>query len=804
MKHALLRLAARLRDFFFPESRDRDIQQELEFHLNALVEEHLRAGLSPADAQLAARRKFGNALRIKDRGHDVRRAGWIEPILQDTRHAIRRLLRAPAFTAAAVLTLGLAIGANVAIFTVVYRVVWNPLPYPSPDRLIALDYGMPMRNINSGMTSMTWQLYWQLLDRAHTLKSLAVVDTGTVTLTGDGIPERVRITHATPSLTNVLGIPPEIGRWFSEEEGVPRTSPVVVLSHGLWMRRHGGDRGVLGKTVIIDDVPASVIGVMPNGFDSRTDLWMRAQSTRGDASFIFRVTGFARLADGARLEQARTEMTSLIKDLSKTSPNQTGIVSVAIPLKEMLVGNIAPALWMLLAAVGMVLLLACANVTNLFLVRYEARQREIAVRQALGSGRTGIVRYFVAESAVLSVAGGILGLVLAWIAIQLLLAYSPANLPRLGEVRLDQHAVAFTVALSLLTAAIFGTIPILHLGSVAGSLREYGRANTTGRRRYRTRHLLMAGQVALALMLLVGAGLMIRSLQKLRALDPGFDATSALTFSIGLPDRGYPTRQTAVTAHKAILERLSAVPGVTAVSASTCLPLAGGCFGNSLQVEGELQDARSIFRGFVPFRAVAPDYFRATGIRIVRGRGIERSDVEGEESDIVVNQAFANTYFPKQDPIGRRVKSSTPPGSTLPMPTWLTIIGVAANTPTFELAEATPSPQLYMPMSIAGGPDIPIEALIGPSVSTMSYVLRSSIPPSQLAAAARRAVDEIDRNLALAQVRTAQEILDRASDQMAFTMTLMTIAAAVALILGVIGIYGIVSYIVSQRTSETH
>jgi putative ABC transport system permease protein len=729
----------------------------------------------------------------------------MDGIGREFRHAARRLMRSPTFTLAAVLTLALAIGANASIFAVVQRVVLNPLPYPDSDRLIALDYGMPARNLPSGMSTMTWQLYHQLADEARTLDGVAVYNTGRVTLTGNGEPERIQVSHATPSLSKVLRATPALGRWFTDQEGVPGSAPVVVLSNGLWVRRFGSDRGVLGRSVTLDGVPTTIVGVMPAAFafpvTPRIDVWMAAQSTRATASFLFQVAGVARLREAVTIANARAELTGLIADLARVSPNQRGIVSTATPLQDSIVGRVAGTLWILLASVALVLLIACANVANLFLVRSEARQREIAVRRALGAGRRGIAEYFLAESTLLGLAGGVMGLALAWGAVQLLVTLGPANLPRLGEVRLDGVVLAFTLALSLLTAVMFGAIPLLRVSPLAVSLHENGRGNTASRGRYRSRHVLMAGQVALALVLLVFSGLMVRSFQKLRALDPGFDATSALTFSIGLPHSDYPTRRASVAAHQAVLDRLSTLPGVTAVSASTCLPLAGWCFGNGLLVEGHADDPFTA-RPFVAFRAVAAGYFQTMGMRLVRGRGLDRGDVERKEPNIVVNKAFADIFFPRADPIGQRVKSSTLPTSSLPAPDWLTIVGVVSTTPANALGEPAPVAQLYMPMSIAGGPEIPVPALIGPDVAVMNFVVRSATPPSDLVAPVTNAVRESDANLALAQVRTLQSILDSAAEQMAFTMVLIAIAAFVALTLGVIGIYGAMSYIVSQRTGE--
>jgi putative ABC transport system permease protein len=733
------------------------------------------------------------------------KAGIMDVTAQEIWQAARRLVRTPLFTATAALTLALAIAANASIFTVVNRVVVNPLPYPESDHLIALDYGLPARNIASGMNSMAWALYFHLTDHARTLQRVAVYDSGAGTLTGAGAPERLQVTRATPSLGSVLGVQPAIGRWFIEQEGVTGAAPVAVLSHGLWTRRFGANPNVVGQSIVFEGLSTEVVGVMPATFsfpNATTDMWMPAQSIRANASFLFTLSGIARLQDGASIENVRTEITALIKDLSRTVPNQAGIVSAAIPLQESLVGRIASALWTLMAAVALVLLVACANVANLFLVRSETRQREVAIRRALGAGRRSVARYFFAESGLLSLAGGVLGFALAWVGIQLLVTFGPASLPRLNEVRLDIVTIAFTIGLTILAALIFGVIPILRLAPVAPSLHENGRSQSPTRGSHRARQFLMGAQVALALVLLVASGLMVRSFQKLRAVDPGFNPASTLTFNIGLPRTKYQTRQAAADVHSNILDRLSALPGVTNASATTCLPLAGPCYGNGFLVDGEVRDlARPRPFVFTGFRAVGAGYIEAMGMRLLRGRSLERQDIDRGEPVIVINKAFAETYFPGKDPIDQRVKSVTL-RSLSPQPPWLKIVGVVDNTSTIALGERTPWPQMFMPMSIAGGPEIPREALIGPDVTMMSYVVRSTTPAADIANAVRKAIDGVDPDLALAQVRTLEEIVDRASDQMTFTMVLLVIAAAVALLLGIIGIYGVVSYIVAQRTGE--
>jgi putative ABC transport system permease protein len=742
-------------------------------------------------------------------GHRRRPAMLMDHISLEIRHAARRLARTPVFALTAVLTLALAICANVSIFAVVQRVLLNPLPYPDSDRLIELDHGALALNMPAALGN-TSGLYFQYADRARTLDGVALYRIDDMTLTGDRDPERIRVARTTASLAPVLRVWPASGRWFTEKEGVPGASPVAVLSHGMWMRRYDSNARVIGRSVTLGGIATEVIGIMPASYafpDPRVDMWIAETLTRETGFGLWNYSGVARLREGASLANARAELNGLITDIPKAypaDPRAAGNVQAKLlfsgrMLKEATVGRIARALWILLASVSVVMLVACANVANLFLVRSEARQRDVAVRRALGASRLAVARYFLAESVLLSIVGGVLGLVLATGAVRLLVAYGPATLPRLHEIRLDGVTLAFTFALIMVAAFAFGAIPLWRGIASAASLHEMGRGNTASRGNHRARHMLMGGQIALALVLLVSSGLMVRSFQKLRALDPGFNAASALTFSIGLPEREYPTRDADVAAHHAILDRLSALPGVTAASASTCLPLAGGCFGNTLRVEGRVYP-----RGTVPpialFRAVAGGYFETMGMRLLRGRGIDRSDVERHEPVVVVSESLANRFFPNEDAIGRRVASNRAP-SEQPL-AWLTIVGVVSNTPVRALAEANPIPQMFMPMSLAGGPEIPGSALVGPDTSVMIYIVRSATPPLGLLLSVRRAVDAVDKNLAIAQVTTLQGAVDRASAQMAFTMVLLAIAAGVTLTLGVIGIYGVMSYIVSQRTGE--
>jgi len=791
-------------DFRFWRRRrreDDELDREFDVHLALEVEEQLEAGVPLHEAQLAAHRAFGSVALAKEELTDMRTGAAVERLARELRHAARRLVRSPAFTLAAVVTLALAIGANVAIFAVVHSVVLNPLPYGDSGRLVALDHGFPSRNIRSGIGAPS-QIFYQYRDRAHSLDGLATYRADERTLIDQGNAERVRISRTTPSLAGVLRVSPELGRWFTEDEGAPGASPVGVLSHGLWVRRYSQDPGVIGRLVTLDGVPTTVVGVMPASYgfpDPRVDIWildLMSRATAASTAGVYDFSGVARLRQGATIEDARTELTRLAAELAPANPGQgyDKLVSTATTLIDATVGPVSQTLWILWASIGLVLLVACANVANLFMVRSETKQREVAVRRALGAGVGGIAGYFLAESASLAFIGGALGLVLAAGAVRLLVTLGPINLPRLQEIRLDGVTLAYTVVLSLLIGAAFGLMPLMRLGPLGVSLHESGRGNTASRGRRRIRHLLMGGQVALALVLLVSSGLMLRSFQNLRAVNPGFDATSALTFRVGLPRSDYPDRERMVIAYRAILDRLLALPGVKAASASTCLPLAEqGCLAGPLFVEG-----RALPPGANPplfrFAAVAGGYFEAMGTRLIRGRGINRSDVERQEPVVVINEALVNIAFPNEDPIGQRVRMGNPSFSKTPG--WLTVAGVVANTSFRALAEATPVPMMYMPMlaSRATG--------IVPPLDAMSYVVRTAVAPQGLTAPARRAISDVDAHLALAQVRTLQETLDRASAQTAFTMVLLVIAAGVALLLGIVGIYGVMSYIVSQRTGE--
>jgi len=801
-----------LRQLLSRRRQYRELSDEIQSHLDEKVEELVADGLSREEAKHAALREFGNVSLLEEKSRDVWAWPNVEDLLSDIWYGLRGLRHNQMFTTVALLTIATGIGANTAVFTVVNSVLLEPLHYPRAEELVALHQVAPgapgLTDFENGLL-LSPSMYSTYAEHNRKFQSVGVWVPGTANVSGLTEPAQVRTVLVSDGVLQALNVPPTVGRWLLQADQVPRGPERVMLSYEYWQRQFGGSRTVIGRNLTIDSRPRDIVGVMPKGFqivDADFDVIVPLAFERSNLILAgFGYHGVARLKPGATIPEANADISRMLTIWMDSWSNGPGtnphfyetwkITPLIRPLKQEVIGNVGELLSVVMATIGLVMLIACANVTNLLLVRMEARQQELAVRVALGAGRAQIMRGLLVESVLLGLMGGLVGVGLAYAGVRSLVAVGPLNLPRLSEISIDTRTLGFTLVISLLSGLLFGLIPALKCAGsrTAWALRSGGRTIGTSRQRHLMRNLLVVGQVAMALVLLVSAGLMIRTSEALRTVDPGFTGAQRLqAMRISIPDSLVPGPERVLRIQNEILEKLAAIPGVKSAGFVSEMPMEGFDSDWDCIFAKDKTYPDNVMAPLRLYKYISPGFLQTAGTRLVVGREFTWDEVYGLRPVIMISENLAREIWGTPSAaLGKQLREF----SSMP---WHEVIGVIQDVREKGVQAKAPEIVYWPPM---------MEYLFGSkapqTLRTETFVIRSERAGTEnFLNEVQEAVWSVNSHLPLASVRTMQEVYDKSVERTSFTLVMLAIAATMALSLGIIGIYGVMSYTVSQRRRE--